>query len=250
MRYLTVGSLIVIAMSLAVIAAVELATPVKAQKETPPAAEHEEAGKKEATEGVKHVRLAAELAQWGRDNKHPGALALASRILADVPLEESSELGAMIVAENDAKPVNVRAIGSDAVLKEALEMCGEDVLKRNVMDAIAKMGLKGRGAIAGAVFANGACDGKFKDAKGVERMYQAALAVKFKKGELAAVWVGGQGDGELDLYILDAAGNRVASDETKGDSCWCDWTPKADAEFKIIILNRSDKKNSFSIVTN
>ncbi len=250
MRYLTVCSLIVIAMSLAVIAAVELATPVKAQKETPPKAEQEEAANKEATQGVKHVRLASELAQWGRDNKHPGALALASRILADVPLEESSELGAMIVAENDAKPVQVRGIGTDAVLKEALEMCGEDVLKRNVMDAIAKMGLKGRGAIAGAVFANGACDGKFKDAKGAERMYQAALAVKFKKGELAAVWVGGQGDGELDLYILDAAGNRVASDETKGDSCWCDWTPKADAEFKIIILNRSDKKNSFSIVTN
>jgi hypothetical protein len=71
------------------------------------------------------------------------------------------------------------------------------------------------------------------------------LKIIFKANELAEFFVIGDGDTDLDLFVYDADGKLVASDEDPSDRasdlCVCRWTPKNEQEYKIVIKNL-DKK--------
>lgn len=245
MKTTVVAALCVIAVSLAIIAGVQLSSAQAQPEET---AHPEEAANKDAVAGISHVKLAHDLAQWGRDNQHPGAVAIASRILQDVPVTESAELGKMV--KGDVEPTEHKAANAGSLLAEAKQMVKDDTLATKVVEAMAEMGLKGRGALKGALVGTVAMGGPKKNQAGQLLYAVAQVVATFKKGELAAVWVGGTGKGEVDLYVYDSAGKLVASDETKGDSCWCDWTPKAQGDYTIKIINRSSTAVNISIVTN
>ncbi len=67
------------------------------------------------------------------------------------------------------------------------------------------------------------------------------LKIVFKAKELAEFFVIGDGDTDLDLFILDAKGGLVAKDEDPAergsDLCVCRWTPDTEQEYTIVITN-------------
>ena len=74
--------------------------------------------------------------------------------------------------------------------------------------------------------------------------------VSFRGGEMAEVFVSGDGDTDLDLYVYDSNGNLIASDEDDSDDCYVRWTPRWTGRFIIKVVNRGGVYNHFGIATN
>ena len=200
---------------------------------------------KEGVTGVQMMQLAYELARYGRETKNPAALATASRILTSVQVKEPKAF------ENkfkDAKDPNAKAMTPESLLAEAKEMAGEAAAP--FMDAVANMGMKGRGLTRGVAQVKGVnIPGASKGNDGKLNIGRIAEKFAFAKGEYAAIWVGGDGSSDLDLFIFDAAGQVVAADQRPGDSCWVEFVPQ-ESEYTVVIVNWGDKANKFSIVFN
>lgn len=78
-------------------------------------------------------------------------------------------------------------------------------------------------------------------AKGPKEPGQVVLQIAFKANELAEFFVIGDGDSDLDLYVLDSEKKEVVKDEDPpergSDLCVARWTPKKDEVFTIVIQN-------------
>lgn len=61
--------------------------------------------------------------------------------------------------------------------------------------------------------------------------------VRFRGGETARVAVAGDGDSDLDLFVYDANGNLVCSDEDDTDRMFCSWQPEASGYYTIEVTN-------------
>ena len=71
----------------------------------------------------------------------------------------------------------------------------------------------------------------------------------FVDGSEATVLVGGDGDTDLDLYVLDALGNEVCVDDDVTDVMGCAWTPTHTGEFQVAIENLGDVYNEYVLQT-
>jgi hypothetical protein len=67
---------------------------------------------------------------------------------------------------------------------------------------------------------------------------------------VAIVTVQGDGDTDLDLYVYDEFGNRVAADEGPTDHCSVIWTPRWTGTFTIKVVNRGALSNRYRLRTN
>lgn len=80
--------------------------------------------------------------------------------------------------------------------------------------------------------------------------------VTFYGGEWARVEVLGDGDTDLDLYILDSNGNQVwtrtkaVMDEGPDDECEVEWIPAQTRTYTIRIVNRGRVYNNFELYHN
>lgn len=84
----------------------------------------------------------------------------------------------------------------------------------------------------------------------VQALDTASHEVLFAAGETAAVYVSGDGDTDLDLYVYDANGNLVCSDEDETDEMLCVWTPRRTQAYRVEITNLGDVYNAYAIETN
>jgi hypothetical protein len=64
------------------------------------------------------------------------------------------------------------------------------------------------------------------------------------------VYVSGDGDTNLDLYIYGQSGNHVAYDDDLTDKCLCPWVPNWTGVFRIAVKNRGGTSNLYTIETN
>ena len=60
---------------------------------------------------------------------------------------------------------------------------------------------------------------------------------RFYGGERAYIYVNGDGDTDLDLYVCDENGNLVDSDTDSDDACLCTFIPKWTGRFTIKVKN-------------
>jgi hypothetical protein len=74
--------------------------------------------------------------------------------------------------------------------------------------------------------------------------------VSFRAGEMAVVTVIGDGDTDLDLYVYDAFGNLVGSDEDLTDTCVVSFLPPRTGVYTIRVVNRGNVYNNYTITTN
>lgn len=69
----------------------------------------------------------------------------------------------------------------------------------------------------------------------------------FYRGETAYIYVKGDGDTDLDLFIYDENGNLIDSDTDLGDTCLCSFTPKWYGKFTIKVKNLGNVYNRYEI---
>ncbi|MGH9969480.1 MAG: hypothetical protein ACREBG_17025 [Pyrinomonadaceae bacterium] len=99
-------------------------------------------------------------------------------------------------------------------------------------------------ALAGAV--GGAKRGRFS----VDASRTDSFTASFYGGELASVYVSGDGETDLDVYVYDAAGNLIAKDADYSDTCLVQWVPYWTGSFTIKVVNRGRVYNNYSIEWN
>lgn len=76
------------------------------------------------------------------------------------------------------------------------------------------------------------------------------FTVVFRGGDCARVIVSGDGDTDLDLFVYDQSGNRVAFDDDDTDFCVASWVPRRTGRFTIRVVNRGGVYNRYTITTN
>lgn len=72
----------------------------------------------------------------------------------------------------------------------------------------------------------------------------------FKYGVPAEIFVSGDGDTDLDLYVYDENGNAIVCDDDYSDDCYVCWTPAWTGNFVVKIVNRGPVYNQYVMLTN
>ncbi len=60
----------------------------------------------------------------------------------------------------------------------------------------------------------------------------------------------GSGQGNLDLLVQDANGNRICQDNGSADRATCGFTPKDNGDFTVIVTNSGSAPDAYQLVTN
>jgi hypothetical protein len=110
--------------------------------------------------------------------------------------------------------------------------------------AVAILGALGSQAEAGAL------PPRVWSGETVEAHGKAFDVVTFRGGELAEVALLGDGDTDLDLFVLDSYGNVVASDEGYTDGAFVTWYPLYTQQYTIVVVNHGSIYNRFDMATN
>lgn len=77
-----------------------------------------------------------------------------------------------------------------------------------------------------------------------------AYRITFSGGNTARITLIGDGDTDLDLFVYDSAGNRVASDIGPTDTAVITFTPRATATYTVRVINLGRVYNRYTLTTN
>lgn len=177
--------------------------------------------------GVAQAVMAAELARWGRERRDPGALIMASRVLAEVPVRPGGD---------------APMLSPDALLDQAETFAAGS---QGVLDAIARLRSGTRGVInspfgRGPVFT----------VKQIEPRETYWFEVEARGGEVLRIAAIGDGDTNIDLTVRDAAGTLVCRDGFGDHYPVCTTHPRADGRMRVDIVNRGDVWTRVQILSN
>lgn len=195
----------------------------------------------EAVTAVQNLALAGQLVTYGDQAKDPLALILAAKIMKSTP----------------PQPVDLKKDG-EAVPKDAKKEGGNKHEVSAILNR-AKTLAAGRQDLLAMI-----TDVEAMTAKGQVPRSQAGVIhwdrvaarrtdvydINFAGGEPAAVYIEGDGDTDLDLYVYDENGNLICSDTDYTDRLLCTWNPRWTGPFRIKIQNRGNVYNAYGLVTN
>jgi hypothetical protein len=206
------------------------------------AAGGDEAAKDESTAGLEDVALAEQLADWGRENNHAAAVALAARIMSGVQQQPMDNAGKETEGAAAAASQPKEAAGDTAatLIAEAQQMAGDNDAAKAAVEAMGKLGVTAMGSTRGCIIHHDSVNARTTD------VYRLA----FRGGERAAVYVSGDGDTDLDLYVYDSNGNLIGADTDYSDECLVTWTPAWTGPFIIKIQNLGGVWNAYTLRTN
>lgn len=199
-------------------------------------ADHQKTGvSSDSATDVSAVATATALARYGDARKDPLALITAARLLKQAG-PSPTEFQRVAGKPGEAKQAQDRW-AVDAILARAKALAGGDATLIALADDVAKTGK--RGATGGG--------------KGVRTVVRSRgtdrFRVVFNGGEPARVLVSGDGDSDLDLYVVDENGNVVCKDDDATDDMVCGWTPRWTGTFIIQVVNRG-VANEYRMMTN
>jgi hypothetical protein len=170
------------------------------------------------------AQLAADVARFGDRTNDPLALITAASMLKRVKTSESTATRETPAAEAATKAQD-STYTLDEVLKRAHKMTeGRADLTALLTDVEEA---SSRGAVYGARRWTDVVSGHGRD----------RYRVTFKGDEVAAVYIKGDGDSDLDLYVYDENGNEICRDADSTDTMLCRWTPAWTGPFIIEIRN-------------
>lgn len=72
-------------------------------------------------------------------------------------------------------------------------------------------------------------------------------SINFKGGETAYIYVSGDGDTDLEVYVYDKNGNLIASDTDYTDDCIISFKPRWTSTFTVKVVNRGSVYNNYTI---
>ena len=187
---------------------------------------------------VSQLSSAATLAKLGLAQEDALLLITAAKIqkgvaVTDKPSQKTSEGG------EASKKDGSKRLSTDQLLERATELAGNNstllALISDVRDE------KSRGRKGGAVRGH-------EDA--VEAHSTDTYSIAFKGGRTAEVYITGDGDTDLDLYIYDENDNLICSDSDGTDEMLCRWNPRWTGSFTVKIKNLGSIYNEYALYTN
>jgi len=193
-----------------------------------------------ASEQMVQLRLASDLAKYGYETYSASALIEAARILAAVPTRELTP-ESFTKGEGAADDKAPKAeFTVEQLLKDARDYADGNATLLALADQVKVDNGTSRGRVGGA-------------SKTVERVLAHSTdtyRIKFYAGETAEVFVSGDGDTDLDVYVYDANGNLITKDDDYTDDCYVAFIPYYTTTFTVKIVNRGDVYNQYTMWTN
>jgi hypothetical protein len=187
--------------------------------------------------------LAYELYSYGVSAKDPLAVVTAAAMLAkNPPTETKREKTVEGGPATDTQKKGPAIPDAAAMIETARSMAGNNTVLRGIIDDVAAAA--GKGAIGGPKYSNSV----------VQSGYTDNYTVPMKGGELAEVFVKGDGDTVLRVTVLDEFGNVICDGDDSGGpgrtTLRCGWQPRWTGPFKIKIRNTGRMANAYRVETN
>lgn len=197
---------------------------------------------KPQSEAISQIRLANQLAKYGYENYSATALIEAARILSGVETQslksESFTPGEGSESEKDsAKP----EFTPENLLASAKEFADGDETLLALANSV---------QISKSEDYRGLLGGPGRRVDRVAANSTDAYVLAFKYGVPAEIFVSGDGDTDLDLYVYDENGNAIVCDDDYSDDCYVCWTPAWTGNFIVKIVNRGPVYNQYVLLTN
>lgn len=193
-----------------------------------------------ASEQMTQLRLASDLAKYGYETYSASALIEAARILSGVPTHELAP-ESFDKGEGTADDKAQKAeLSVEQLLKDARKYADGDATLLALADQVKVDNGVSRGRVNGP-------------SKTVERVLAHSTdtyCIKFYAGSTAEVFVSGDGDTDLDVYVYDANGNLITKDDDYTDDCYVAFIPYYTTVFTIKIVNRGSVYNQYTMWTN
>jgi hypothetical protein len=178
--------------------------------------------------GVTQVVTAAELAAWGRARNDPGAMIMAARLLAEVPVR---------TGEGPA-PILTPA----RLLDEALAMApGNEAVQAAVQRV--RDGTRG---VSSSTFGAG----PIFTVQAVGARQTLAFEVEARRGEVLRVAAIGDGDTNIDLVVTGETGNLLCRDGFGDHYPVCTMPASGGGRLKVDVINRGGVWTQVQILSN
>lgn len=190
-----------------------------------------------AARGVAQVVTAAELAAWGRERGDAGALIMAARLLAEVPLRSAGAEGEG--DHEDERPFLTAVV----LLDEAAAMAGDNAA---LIDAIDRL----RDPLTRGVRSSAFGAGPVLTVKSLRARESWAFDVEARGGEILRVAAIGDGDTNIDLTVRDARGAVVCRDGFGDHYPVCTVSPRTGGQMQVDIVNRGDVWTKVQVLSN
>ena len=197
------------------------------------------AAKGKADTRIRAAALSAELADTGRAMREPLLLIAAAKLRKGVearPVERKAETedGGMAASDGGAIPDDWQAMLDDAVKLAP----GNETIAELADDIRAETS---KGKTDGPAYNIAVLPA------GKRNIYRD---VTFTGSEYAEVYVEGSDRVNIDLFVKDGNGNTVCSDTDPSHIGYCAWTPRWTDKFTIIVENRGNADDRYSLMTN
>ena len=182
-----------------------------------------------AARGVTQVLTAAELAAWGRGRSDAGALIMAARLLAEVPVRQTEGETPFLTAAS--------------LLDEAAAMTGGNT---GLIDAIDRL----RDPLTRGVRSSAFGAGPVLTVKSLQARERWVFDVEARGGEILRVAAIGDGDTNIDLTVRDGRGAVVCRDGFGDHYPVCTVSPRAGGQMQVDIVNRGDVWTKVQVLSN
>ena len=182
-----------------------------------------------AARGVTQVLTAAELASWGRERGDAGALIMAARLLAEVPVRAADGEAPFLTATS--------------LLDEAAALAGDNT---GLIDAIDRL----RDPLTRGVRSSAFGAGPVLTVKSLQARESWAFDVEARGGEILRVAAIGDGDTNIDLTVRDARGAVICRDGFGDHYPVCTVSPRAGGQMQVDIVNRGDVWTKVQVLSN
>lgn len=197
----------------------------------------------EASASLSALRLATDLVKYGYAQQSALPLIEALEIINENPtqsLNAEREGESVDTTQTDGKK-GIVSMDTEVILKDAKEFAeGDDVL----LQLIAQVEAEANNSHRGNVF------GPSRTYEVVKANYTDTYKIGFVANSLAEIFVSGDGDTDLDLFVFDSNGNLIASDTDYTDDCYVSWIPAWTGRFTVKIVNRGQVYNRYVMLTN
>ena len=208
----------------------------------------QEAEKKQELQGevsapLSALRLANDLVKYGYAQQSALPLIEALQILNENPTQplKAERKGETVDKSKKEGKSSTLSLDYDKILADAKAFAeGDETLQKLVAQVEADGKASHRGSVNGPSRAYEIVRGNSTDT------YQISFVANY----LAEIFVSGDGDTDLDLYVYDSRGNLIASDTDYTDDCYVCWIPRWTGRYTVKIVNRGPVYNNYVIVTN
>lgn len=177
--------------------------------------------------------LAVQLGRYADKQKDASAMIVAARLASEAGIRDT---------KLDKKGAEGTKAGLDytpkAMIERAKQYAGDrkDLLAQ--ADDVAQAASRGR------------VEGPFRGSTVVRGGQTDVINVTLQGGEQALIAISGDGDSDLDLYVLDENGNQVCRSTSTGDDEYCRFTPRWTGKFIVRVKNNGKIDNKYQLLFN